>query len=403
MIALAKESGGPAVSGPGSTTGLCQSRTLNKRIASLCAVFALLQAPAAAQFIAVTINGDFLRIEQNTGAASLLFSSGVGGMQGMTIAPNGRFWCIRRQSPLFPAVCQVDTVLNNATSTAAGGINDATGIAMSPSGYLYASTVVGGSNGSLYVIDLVTGPPQIVGLIRIGNQGLAVYSMTFAPNGTLYGWAGGYGLVRINPFTAEAVDVDGQVGNQENMQGLALAPDGFLYGGYTEFYRIDPNTGAVTMIAGSVGFSGFRGLEYYSFEPPTTYCDGKRNSAFCFPAIACQGSSSFSGPDDLTVRASNELSQKPGLLLWATAPQNVPFAGGRLCVSGAIHRTAAQSSGGVQTCDGTYSCNLTHAYMSAMGLQPGDWIYTQWWSRDQGFTAPNNVALTDALAIALLP
>src|SRR5690349_4217014 len=304
-----------------------------------CTVLAstvLLAGTASAQFVAVTFNGDILSIDQNTGVGTLLFSSGVQGLQGMSYSPANRLWCVQRAGAQGPRLWEIDTVLGTLTPGMFTTINDAVGMALAPNGMLYVEDLVGLVRTHLFVIDLSApggATTQLVGEVKLGNQYLQILGMTFSPGGTLFGWDNFYGLVTIDPFTALAADVDGVTGNTVQMQSIAWAPDGFLYGGYDSFFRIDPATGAVAPIGGPVGFGGFRGLEYFDFQRPTMYCQAKLNSLNCVPAILTHGSNSLSGPDDFSIDAVGVAPQKPGLLIWGPAPQSIAFGGGHLCMS----------------------------------------------------------------------
>ena len=73
---------------------------------------------------------------------------------------------------------------------------------------------------------------------------------------------------------------------------------------------------------------------------------------------------------------------------------------------GPITRTPAQNSlgtAGAPDCSGSYDFDFTPAYMAAHGLECGDTVYAQYWSRDSGFSTPQNVGLTDALQFDLTP
>jgi hypothetical protein len=149
-------------------------------------------------------------------------------------------------------------------------------------------------------------------------------------------------------------------------------------------------------------FSGFD-------HPPVEYCQAKWNSLGCEPSIAWTGVPALSGDDNFRVRADAELNQRTGLLFWGAGLTSVPFAGGTLCVSGQfpIHRGMAESSGGTalpaQDCSGTYEFFFSHQLMLAKGLVPGSDVYAQFLSRDPGFPAPQNVALTNALHFTINP
>lgn len=364
-----------------------------------------LVAPASSQFVGVTFTGDIVRVDATTATAVLELSTGLDGLNGMTLSPNGRIWCIQRAGATGPQLVEVDTLLGTAFSIGFTYLNTTTALARSPSDTLYTVNIPG-TISKLYLLDLDLMPSQpgiLIGDIKIGNLFTSVQGMTFAPDGTLYGWANHYGLLSIDPLTAQAIDVDAQVTHTEQILCLAWGADGFLYGGYEYLYRINPSTGVATLLGGPLGFGGIRGMEPFSFAPPTTYCQPKRNSAGCLPAIRVQGDASLSGPDTLQFSASNVLSQKPGLLIWSLTPQQVIFGGGALCVKSPIIRLGAQLSTGSGVCDGGYAQPFTQAYMASRGLQPGDRIHAQWWSRDPGYPVPKNIGLTEGLMIELLP
>jgi len=370
-----------------------------------CLACAGLVAPTAAQFVGVTFTGDIVRVDAATATASLEMSTGFDGLQGMTISPHGRIWCIQRAGATGPQLVEVDTLLGTAFSIGFTYLNSTTALALSPSNALYTVDIVG-TRSRLYLLDLTLMPSQpgiLIGEIKLGSLFTSVYGLTFAPDGTLYGWETSRGLITIDPLTAQAIDVDPLSTNTEQMSGLTWASDGFLYGGYQYLYRIDPATGVATLLGGPLAFGGIRGLEPFSFTPPTAYCQPKRNSAGCRPAIRVHGSSSLSGPDTLRFSASNVLPQKPGLLIWSLTPQQVIFGGGALCVKLPIIRLGAQMSTGSGLCDGGYAQPFTQAYMASKGLQPGDRVHAQWWSRDPGYPTPNNVGLTEGVMFEVLP
>jgi hypothetical protein len=132
---------------------------------------------------------------------------------------------------------------------------------------------------------------------------------------------------------------------------------------------------------------------------PTNYCTAKVNSAGCTPDIYYTGSASKSLGFGLQVVAQNVLPGLPGILIWAKSPNALPFMGGTLCIGSPLTRAGAQVSGTISgpPCTGQYLFQFNAAYMSANGLDAGQDVYAQYWSRDTGFAAPNNVGLTSGL------
>ncbi|MBK8180620.1 MAG: hypothetical protein IPK67_17330 [Planctomycetes bacterium] len=103
--------------------------------------------------------------------------------------------------------------------------------------------------------------------------------------------------------------------------------------------------------------------------------------------------------------ASNVLNRKPGIMLWSTQAGATPLGGGTLCLASPVIRTPGQASGGSPApqidCSGQYSFHFSHAYIQTYFLAPGQTIRAQYWSRDPGFAAPNNVGLTNALSFVI--
>jgi len=138
-------------------------------------------------------------------------------------------------------------------------------------------------------------------------------------------------------------------------------------------------------------------------DAPVTYCYPKVNSQGCVPEVSWEGTASLTIADGLHVRAENVLSNKNGILFWGLGQNDFPFMGGTLCVQGPLKRTPPQNSGGNAgtDCSGTYAFHFSQAYMTAQGLQPGDRVHAQFWSRDPG--ASFQVGLTDAAAFDVAP
>ena len=139
--------------------------------------------------------------------------------------------------------------------------------------------------------------------------------------------------------------------------------------------------------------------------PSVPYCTAKVNSQGCTPTIFTTGDPSFSGAGfAFRVQASGVLNQHPGILIWSLAGAANPFGGGTLCLSSPVNRTSGQLSGGSGSgsdCTGSYSFQVTPAFMAANSLTPGTAVFTQYWSRDTGFSSPNNIGLTAGVRFAV--
>lgn len=139
--------------------------------------------------------------------------------------------------------------------------------------------------------------------------------------------------------------------------------------------------------------------------PASKYCTAKLNSAGCTPTIAASGAPSLS-VGAFHVTSANQLNQKVGLLMYAGNPAAIPFGGGILCLGAPMGRTVLQFSDGSTAgtdCSGSFDFWFSQAFMQSKNLSAGQPIYAQYWSRDPGFAAPQNIALSNALAFEILP
>lgn len=180
-------------------------------------------------------------------------------------ASNGR---IARVDPLTGAPLQVF----NAATPGAGSIR---GLAFDANDRLFAVVNRDDTSGSptvnddFYEIDLVAQSTHLIGSLGF----LSVQALDVAPNGTIYGWDNGFGLLTVNPLTGLATDVNPSIRGTADIQSIVFAPDGRLFGARQQLYSINPATGAFIPI-GPGGGIDLRGIEWIVPEPASIMLSG---------------------------------------------------------------------------------------------------------------------------------
>ena len=138
----------------------------------------------------------------------------------------------------------------------------------------------------------------------------------------------------------------------------------------------------------------------------SSFCLPLQNSLGCTPSISATGALTLAAPDNFVVRASNVLSQRQGLLMWGTSSVLAPLGAGFRCVGAPVRRMPVQGSGGSaggNDCSGTYAQLFSDSLLASNGFLAGQVLFFQWWSRDNGYAAPDNLGLTDALRAMVCP
>jgi len=221
----------------------------------------------AAPMIGVSWGGDVFVIESSTGAGSPLGPSGFFDLNSLAKNSAGVLYTQGLKDFFDSRLITIDPSTGAGTSVATLSVEDFRALAFSPTDVLYG--IVNGGFGtfidSLYRIDTTTGAATLVGLTGFE----AIQGLAFSPAGILYGLDIGDGLLTIDPSTGVATKVNPAAVGLLEIQTIAFAPDGTLYGGREALFRIDTSTGDATLV-GSGGYADIRGLEFLPVPEPAS-------------------------------------------------------------------------------------------------------------------------------------
>lgn len=115
----------------------------------------------------------------------------------------------------------------------------------------------------LYTVNPATGRPLTTRLLS-GVGGSDIFSLSFAPDGTLYGLGNGNGnLYTVDTLTATTSFIGT---SNQSIFGLEFGPGGVLYGSGFDLYEINPANGAA-VDRGPLVTGGFALLNDLDFAP----------------------------------------------------------------------------------------------------------------------------------------
>ncbi len=206
----------------------------------------------SAAILAVSWDGGFVGVDPVTGAGGLIGPTGFFGLDSLAEDSSGTLYTAVADTELLT----LDPVTGAGTPGAPIGL-DVRGLAFSAADVLYAIADLGpASTDQLFTLDPDTGQAILVGLTGFTS----IEGLDFAADGTLYAWDTVDGLLTVDPGAGTAVDVNGAIGGNPDVQSLLFMPDGTLFGGARPgLFEIDPVTGAFAFI-GNSGFD-IRGME----------------------------------------------------------------------------------------------------------------------------------------------
>lgn len=243
-----------------------------------------------------------------------------------------------------------------------------------------------------------------------GSAVLSSYDLNADGKSDLAVGAPGYAPILFGNDNGAVYLYSGETG--ERMGTLLGQPDEFLGDALARTLADFNNDGARDFVVGgsscdSLSVDG--GVAYsVSLFPsyPSSYCTGKVNSLGCTPGMFYTGSASASAATPFTVRATNVLNQKSGLLFYGYGPNSSPFQGGVLCVKPPTLRSAVQNSGGSTSgsdCTGVLTLDFNQRIQGGVdpALVLGQEVFCQYWSRDPG--SASTTSLSNALRFLINP
>ncbi|MCC6409871.1 MAG: hypothetical protein IT453_22145 [Planctomycetes bacterium] len=200
---------------------------------------------------------------------------------------------------------------------------------------------------------------------------------------------------------------------------LAFSSDGVLWGSYNDYATSNGKTGLYTIDLTTLTATmkvkltqQYSGLAFMPAPEVERYCLAKTNSLGCVPQIHEFGIPSASAVRGFQVWATDIRNQTLGALAWTVSGAIAqPFHGGTLCLRPPLGRTPIGNAGGsalpATDCTGSLGVDFnTYAwyYHADPALQlAGTTVWCQWFARDPGFAAPNDLSLSDALRFVLMP
>lgn len=244
-------------------------RTFPTILFAASVMFAPTGAATAQRLLGVSFNGTLVSINQATGVGTPLGSLGFSGAGGLARVDD-----VVYTNNLGGGLWKIDpwTGASSAGPATSPALSSIRAMAADRYGSLYVIQNGGGQTSTttpdeLWIVNPRTGAGTLIGSTSTFSaiQGLAMRG------NVLYGWDTNAGLVNISRTTAATTDVNPAVGATADIQGLACATGGTLYGARHSLFTIDPATG-VTTVVGAGGYSDLRSVEHV--HGPTIYDNG---------------------------------------------------------------------------------------------------------------------------------
>lgn len=281
-----------------------------QRIAMVAGIFTLFSVSTclAQELLGIEVSGNVIRIDKTTGAGALVGFSGFVGTNSAASDSSGRMFTIIGIPGGLGQLIEIDPTTGAGSvalefpgcpSSVGVGVR---GMAFDSRDTLFVALDVGAFSDPdvLATIDTTTGACSEIGAMGLtGVQGLAFDA---ADNLFCVNVSFPAGLCSVDVTTGVATQIVGADNPNSDDQALEFDADGTLFGARANLIRIDPITGAVTIV-GATGFTDIRGLASVPAGPPIQIVEidiNPGNGPVCFNndgkgtiAVAIFGSASL--------------------------------------------------------------------------------------------------------------
>lgn len=223
------------------------------------------------------------RIDLSTATVQPIGSGSHTGLNSMARDLEGRFLSVGTGGILVSINPATGATTEIATLTAGGAAPVVPSLAVSPLGTLYA--INREFPDTLYTVNMSSGNMTKVGSV---GAGFTIQGLAFSPQGILYGWDIGQGLLTIDTTTGAATDVNPSLGAPVGIQCLTFSPTGVLYGAQYALYTIDTATGmpAATAVQGLLDIRGIDFIVPRTFRLTISPVEG--GVRICLPTALTQ-------------------------------------------------------------------------------------------------------------------
>ena len=281
------------------------------------------------ELIGITWDGEVVSIETPTGVTTLIGDTGDVSLDSLAIDAQQRL-LTNTVGPGHHGLQEISPFDGSAV-WAGNPCRGTDAMAFSP-----------GSTNLLYIVDdsdrlwlrdlndEACASTQLIGVLTLRN----VRGMTFDANGVLWGWSSSYGLITIDPATAVCTNISGLIDGSTDIQGIAFAGNGWLYGAYDHLFVINTVTGEDVQVSTNPTGYSIRGIEFYPHHIARwkNYGEGHRGS-FGIPRIELDQAPVLGRSVNLFI-GNTSGGPTPGILVFGLASAETPtHLGGTLLVN----------------------------------------------------------------------